>query len=604
MLLLLSPLCTFLLLLPSSTTTLAQNTTTSSSFWSPPPSSASLPNSTLSPTEQWSNLVGNLIWFYDAQRSGKLDDEPGTTPVGVVGNRVAWRNDSALEDGREEGVDLVGGYYDAGDYLKCTYPLTFVLASISWGAIDFGTAYEKANQTLYLDRMLRYGLDWLIKAHPSASTLFVQVGEGSVDNNYWGGDLTLPLPRPAYQINLTFPGTDAAASASAAFASASFLYSSTPLLTSPTAYSPPQGLANQSYAQTLLGHARELYAFAAGAEPKGVYQKSVPAVKGIYASSGWEDALVWAGLWMALATNESSYYSDALTLYSSSNLSPTSSVFNWDSMTPALPILFTQIALARPGLATSIGIDANLTGWRTVCETMFDGIVEGKGRAKKTSGGLLYYEGDSDAASLNPALNAAMLMLRYAPMASSTAKGESYTTYAQGQIDYVLGNNPMSAPYVVGQNPNSPKNPHSAMAAGGSNIGAIDTDPVVSAYVLYGAVIGGPDKKDRFFDRRSDYVETEIALDYNAPLLTLAAQSLLRLPNTAPFYTTLAADAYSVPPGSPCDEAYPCNESGGLSEAAKIAIAVVVVVVVLGGGLVVGWWWFGWFGGRKGGKGR
>jgi len=59
-------------------------------------------------------------------------------------------------------------------------------------------------------------------------------------------------------------------------------------------------------------------------------------------------------------------------------------------MTPALPVLFTQIALARPQLATNAGIDANLTGWRSVCETMFDGIVNEQGRAKQTRGGLLY----------------------------------------------------------------------------------------------------------------------------------------------------------------------------------------------------------------------
>lgn len=40
--------------------------------------------------------------------------------------------------------------------------------------------------------------------------------------------------------------------------------------------------------------------------------------------------------------------------------------------------------------------------------------------------GLLFYEGDSDAASLNPSLNAAMLMTRYASIASSGAKQASY----------------------------------------------------------------------------------------------------------------------------------------------------------------------------------
>ena len=61
------------------------------------------------------------------------------------------------------------------------------------------------------------------------------------------------------------------------------------------------------------------------------------------------------------------------------------------------------------------------------------------------SGGLLYFPGDSDEASLNPALNVAMLMTRYASsdLASSTNKRDQYQEFAQSQVDYALGNNPM-----------------------------------------------------------------------------------------------------------------------------------------------------------------
>lgn len=68
----------------------------------------------------------------------------------------------------------------------------------------------------------------------------------------------------------------------------------------------------------------------------------------------------------------------------------------------------------------------------------------------------------------------------------------------------------MSAPYIVGVNPNSPINPHSAMASGGSDINAIDTSPEREAYVIYGAVVGGPSKRDKFYDIRSDWPETEV----------------------------------------------------------------------------------------------
>lgn len=44
----------------------------------------------------------------------------------------------------------------------------------------------------------------------------------------------------------------------------------------------------------------------------------------------------------------------------------------------------------------------------------------------QTIGGLLYYTGDSDEASLNPALNAAVLLNRYVPLASTQTKKQDY----------------------------------------------------------------------------------------------------------------------------------------------------------------------------------
>jgi endoglucanase len=52
------------------------------------------------------------------------------------------------------------------------------------------------------------------------------------------------------------------------------------------------------------------------------------------------------------------------------------------------------------------------------------------------------------------------------------------------------------------------------MASGGNDIGHIDTDPEQEAYVLYGGVVGGPDKKDQFYDIRSDWPETEVGHEF------------------------------------------------------------------------------------------
>ncbi|KAA1466260.1 glycoside hydrolase family 9 protein [Dentipellis sp. KUC8613] len=526
-----------------------------------PSSSSSTPN------PQWSTLLGNLLYFYEAQRSGRLPSS----------KRVSWRNDSAVNDGQDVNLDLSGGYYDAGDYIKCTFPLSFTIMSVCWGANDFGRGYDMANQTAYLDDMLRWGLDWLIKAHPSPNTLYVQVADADLDNAYWGGDLNIPDHRPSYQINDTSPGTDAAAGAAAAFAACSSLYANRGLGSS---YSTPASLQNSTYADTLLNHAQQLYSFAVGATGgQQEYQKAVPEAGTAYASSSYTDELTMAALMLAWASNSSTLYNQAVSDYQQFGLGGQDMVFNWDSKTPGLAVLFAQLAQAEPSLA------GNLSGWQAEAEQYFDRIVNLQGRPSLTKGGLLWYDGDSDEASLNPALNAAMLLTRYAQIASTSDRKTSYLNFAQNQINYALGKNPMSAPYVVGSNPNSPANPHSAMASGGNDINNLDTSPEQEAYVLYGAVVGGPDRKDRFYDIRSDWPETEVALDYNAPMLTLAAMQVLSA-SSDPYFTALQDGAYAKakPSGTPCDPAFPCKS--GLSRGAKIAIGVVVGVV--GSALVAG----------------
>ncbi|SJL02072.1 related to Family 9 glycosyl hydrolase [Armillaria ostoyae] len=529
----------------------------------PPASNGTIPSSG-TPNPQWSTLLGNLIYFYEAQRSGRLPSD----------NRVGWRNNSALEDGSDVNLDLTGGYYDAGDYIKCTFPLSFTITSICWGATDFGKGYDDSNQTAYLDSMLRWGLDWLIKAHPSNDTLYVQVADANLDNNYWGGDQDIPTPRPSFQINDTSPGTDVAAGVSAAFSACSNLYANRGF---GGVYQSPASLTNTTYSEILLSHAQSLFNFAVSASGgQVVYQNSVPAVAESYASSSYGDDLTLAALFLAWATNSTTLYEQAENYYSSFGLSGQDGVFNWDSKTPGLAVLFAQIAQS----GSSIG--SNASGWQEEAERYFDGVINNDGRTFETRGGLLYYHGDSDSASLNPALNAAMLMTRYAPMATSSEKTTSYMNYAQIQLDYALGKNPMSAPYVVGSNPNSPSNPHSAMASGGSDISNIDSSPEVEAYVLYGAVVGGPDRHDNFYDIRSDWVQTEVALDYNAPMLTLAAMHVMNDTND-PYFTALQEGAYVRPQGGPCDAAIRdgCGSSNGLSKGATIAIAVCITVVGL-----------------------
>lgn len=86
----------------------------------------------------------------------------------------------------------------------------------------------------------------------------------------------------------------------------------------------------------------------------------------------------------------------------------------------------------------------------------------------------------------------------------------------------------------------------------------------------------------------------QVALDYNAPMLTLAAMHVAN-DTSDPYYTSLQAGAYESkqPQGMPCDDVYQDGCSGPqLSQTGQIAMGTLVGssgVVIFS---LVGWW--GW----------
>lgn len=48
------------------------------------------------------------------------------------------------------------------------------------------------------------------------------------------------------------------------------------------------------------------------------------------------------------------------------------------------------------------------------------------------------------------------------------------------------------------------------MAAGGNGVKDINIDPIQEDHILYGAVVGGPDQFDNYYDIRSDWPQTEV----------------------------------------------------------------------------------------------
>ena len=63
------------------------------------------------------------ILFYEAQRSGKMPKN----------KRIPWRFDSELDDGKDLGLDLTGGWHDAGDHIKFGLVRVFVFVFVLLG---------------------------------------------------------------------------------------------------------------------------------------------------------------------------------------------------------------------------------------------------------------------------------------------------------------------------------------------------------------------------------------------------------------------------------------------------------------------------------------
>ncbi|KAI8146724.1 Six-hairpin glycosidase-like protein [Fennellomyces sp. T-0311] len=434
----------------------------------------------------YTSLLNQSIYFFEAQRSGHLPEN----------NRVSWRHDSGLEDGFDNDVDLTGGYYDAGNYLKFTVPLSHSLTLIAWGALEWYDGYVSANQTGYLQEMLRWGTDWLIKAHPSDDVLFVQVGLGSVDNNYWGPDSGIPTPRPSFMINSSAPGTDAAALTAAAFASTSLVLRA----------------ADEEYANTLVSHAERLFTFAESASPWTVYSNSVKAAQDYYATSTYTSQMAYGALWLYRATNNTRYRDKASDYFDRFSLKTKKiTIMDWHDQTGGVFVL-------------GAALDDTTDKYKDAAQDYIETIIEkgSGGPCRYTNGGLLWCDSQSDWSSLVIASNMAFLAAMY----SHTVDDHSeFDSFARSQINYVLGANPMLTPYVCGVHMNSPRNPHHAGASGGTNIRNIDAGE--TAHILYGAVVGGPDFYDKYYDERSDYRQNEVALDYNAPFQGLMAYQLV-----------------------------------------------------------------------------
>ncbi|XP_062173735.1 endoglucanase 13-like [Alnus glutinosa] len=452
-------------------------------------------------------LTKSLLYF-EAQRSGKLPSN----------QRVKWRGDSGLHDGSDGGVDLVGGYYDAGDNVKFGFPMAFTITMLSWSAIDFQAHLNAKKELSNALHAIKWGTDYLIKAHPKPNILYGEVGDGDSDHECWQRPEDMTTPRTSFKIDDQHPGSDLAAETSASLAAASIAFKR----------------IDSNYASQLLNHSKQLYDFARN--HRGLYQNSIPVAGKFYSSSGFEDELLWAAAWLHRATGDQTYLDF---LGGTGNTGGTRSMFSWDDK-----FVGVQVLAAKLVLEGKVGRSGRWKEYKWQAEQFICSCLKkGNRNILKSPGGLLWFQPWSNLQYTATATFIAVVYSDYltAKKASVQCLGgivqpSELIAFAQSQVDYILGENPKKMSYMVGFGSkyveqahhrgasieSIKKKPEPVTCKGGFDLYFNKNQP--NPNVLEGAVVGGPDVNDRYTDSRSNFQQAEPSTVITAPLVGVLAR--------------------------------------------------------------------------------
>ncbi|OMO79884.1 Glycoside hydrolase, family 9 [Corchorus capsularis] len=453
-------------------------------------------------SRDYSDALAKSILFFEGQRSGRLPSN----------QRLNWRGNSGLSDGASSHVDLVGGYYDAGDNVKFGLPMAFTMTMLAWSVIEFGSSME--NQISDAKTALRWGTDYLLKAATATpGTLYVQVGDPNMDHKCWERPEDMDTPRNVYKVSTQNPGSDVAAETAAALAAASIVFKE----------------SDPSYSAKLLQTAQKVFEFAD--KYRGAYSDSLNSVVcPFYCSySGYQDELLWGASWLHRATQDNSYLS-----YIQSNGHTMGSdnddfSFSWDDKRAG-----TKVLLSKDFLENSV---SEFQLYKSHSDNYICSLIPGSSgfQAQYTPGGLLYKASGSN---LQYVTTTSFLLLTYAKYlgsngvtcGASTVTAETLITQAKKQVDYILGDNPAKTSYMVGFGDRFPQHIHHR----GSSVPSVHEHPdkitcnngfqylyssSPNPNVLVGAIVGGPDSRDNFADDRNNYQQSEPATYINAPFV-------------------------------------------------------------------------------------
>jgi endoglucanase len=412
---------------------------------------------------RYGEALQKSLLFFEAQRSGKLPDN----------NRIEWRDDSALNDGKDVGRDLSGGYYDAGDHVKFGLPMASNLTMLAWGGLEFYDAYKKSGQLDELLDTIKWGADFFLKAHVTdakgTKEFYTQVGDGTIDHATWAPPEEMTMKRPSYKVDRSKPGSDITGETAASLAASSMLFKK----------------VDPEFADKY----------------RGKYSDVIADNKEFYPSSGYNDELVWGAAWLYKATGDKKYLKKAEDYHKKSGIQLGDWTADYNDKTYSYHILLADLTKDKK--------------YSDAVKKWLDTWVDGKGAVKHTPGGLAWR---ADWGSLNMATSTAFLATVF--YNNQPEGNKKYQDFAIQQVNYALGDNPNHFSYMIGFGNKYPQRVHHRGAHDRPNTRADFSSSRPNNHILYGALTGGPLKPDdtSYHDKRDNVKGNEVATGYNAAL--------------------------------------------------------------------------------------
>jgi hypothetical protein len=432
-------------------------------------------------TVNYAEALQKSLYFYECQQAGPLPDW----------NRVEWRADSTMDD------FITGGWYDAGDHVKFNLPMAYSASMIAWGLYQYPEGVEACGEMTNYVNNLSFALDYL-SACDLGDEVVYQVGNGQDDHSWWGPaelveygmkDQNVSGDRPYY----------AGRQCSAAFGEMAAALAA--------GYCALQGKSDK--VDDYLKHAKNIFAIADAEQSDDEYMAS--DAKNFYKSSHYYDELFWAANWLYKATGDKEYL-DKATGYIPSlgkELGTDELKYSWgqcwDDVQQGGMILYAQ----NTNNSTYVNqVKKQLDYWTYNVQELDGGL------RWLTDWGCLRH---ATAAGFTAAVACDTL-----PLGDTTA----YEKFYEEQINYCLGENPDKQSFVVGYNDNSPLNAHHRTAHSSWNNAL--ANPTNNRHILYGALVGGPTSTGEYVDDRQNFINNEVACDYNAGFTGLLAKMVTK----------------------------------------------------------------------------